>query len=121
MQNRYERQARNEGLLREVNERIERVGQATQEAGLSEDATFEFLCECGRGNGSDITCDEHFEMTLAEYEEVRSQDDRFALVPGHETPKLEQVVRRTERYIVVDKKPDVEKFVEDDPRGASSG
>jgi hypothetical protein len=118
MQNRHERQARNEALLREVNERIEDI---SQEAGLGEDATFEFLCECGQGDGPDVTCDEHFEMTLAEYEEVRSQDDRFALVPGHESPELEEVVRRTERYVIVDKKPEVELFVEDDPRGASSG
>ena len=121
MENRHKRQARNEALLREVNERIEGIGKATQEAGLGEDATFEFLCECGQGNGADITCEEHFEMTLAEYEEVRSQDDRFAVVPGHETPELEDVVRRTERYVIVDKKPEVEPFVEDDPRGASSG
>jgi len=83
MQTRHERQARNEALLREVNEQIECVDQATQEAGLSEDATFEFLCECGRVEGADVSCHEHVEMTLAEYEDVRSQDDRFALVPGH--------------------------------------
>jgi hypothetical protein len=121
MQTRQERQARNEALLREVNEQIERVDQATQEAGLSEDATFEFLCECGRVKGADISCDEHVEMTLAEYEELRSQDDRFALVPGHETPGLEEVVRRTDKYVIVDKKPQAEPFVERDPRGAPSG
>jgi hypothetical protein len=120
MQTRHERQARNEALLREVNEQIERVDQAAQEAGLSEDVTFEFLCECGRAKGADVSCDEHVEMTLAQYEGVRSQDDRFALVPGHESPELEDVVRRTERYVIVDKKPEVELFVEDDPRGASS-
>src|SRR4029450_10557356 len=120
MQSRHERQARNEALLREVNERIERVNQATQEAGLSEDATFEFLCECGRVKGADVSCDEHVEMTLAEYEDVRSQDDRFALVPGHETPELEEVVRRTEKFVIVDKRPEAEQFVANDPRGATS-
>jgi hypothetical protein len=82
MQTRHERQARNEALLRQVNEQIERLDQPTQEAGLSEDVTFEFLCECGQVKGDDVSCEEHVEMTLAEYEEVRSQDDRFALVPG---------------------------------------
>ena len=81
MQTRHERQARNEALLREVNEQIERVDQAAQAAGLSEDASFEFLCECGRVKGADISCDEHVEMTLAEYEGVRSQDDRFGSPP----------------------------------------
>ena len=121
MQTRHQRQARNEALLREVNEQIERVDQTTQEAGLSEDATFEFLCECGRVKGADISCDEHVEMTLAEYEDVRSQDDRFALVPGHETPELEEVVRRTDKFVIVDKNPEAEPIVEDDPRGAPSG
>ena len=121
MQTRHERRARNEALLRQVNEQIERVDQATQESGLSEDATFEFLCECGRVKGADVSCEEHVEMTLAEYEDVRSQDDRFALVPGHETPELEQVVWRTEKYVIVDKKPEAEPFVEGDPRGAPSG
>jgi hypothetical protein len=52
---------------------------------------------------------------------VRSQDDRFALVPGHETPGLEEVIRRTDKYVIVDKKPQAEPFVERDPRGAPSG
>ena len=76
MQTRHELQARNEALLREVNEQIERVDRTAQEAGLSEDASFEFLCECGRVEGADISCDEHVEMTLAEYEDVRSQERR---------------------------------------------
>ena len=120
MQTRHERQARNEALLREVNEQIERVDQAAQDAGLSEDTTFEFLCECGRVKRAGVSCDEHVEMTLAEYEDVRSQDDRFAIVPGHETPGLEEVVQRTDKFVIVDKKPEAELIVDDDPRGAPS-
>jgi hypothetical protein len=59
-------------------------------------------------------------MTLQEYEDVRAQDDRFAVRPGHEMPELEDVVRQTERYVIVDKKPSAEPFVADDPRGAPS-
>jgi hypothetical protein len=59
-------------------------------------------------------------MTVAEYEEIRQQDDRFALLPGHETEELETVLRRTERYVIVDKKPEAESSIEDDPRGASA-
>ena len=69
----------------------------------------------------DDGCEEYVELTLREYEEVRSQDDRFALVPGHETPELEEVVRRTDKFVIVDKKPEAEPIVEDDPRGATSG
>ena len=115
---RLERQARNEALIRQVNEQIERLDKVADPEGLS--LSFEFLCECGAGQGGDVRCAERIEMTLAEYEEVRQQDDRFALVPGHETEGLEDVVRRTERYVVVDKKPEAEPEVEDDPRGASA-
>jgi hypothetical protein len=117
---RLERQARNESLIREMNERIEQLDRAA-EAGLEgEHLVFEFLCECGAGEGGDAGCEEQIEMTVAEYEEVRQQDDRFALLPGHETEELETVLRRTERYVIVDKKPEAESFVEDDPRGAPS-
>ena len=60
-------------------------------------------------------------MTLAEYDHVRAQDDRFALVPGHETDGLEHVVGRNERCVVVDKVDEAEPFVADDPRGRPSG
>jgi hypothetical protein len=103
---RLERQARNEALIREVNERIEPVNRATEVEDLGDEPVrFEFLCECGVGGAEDVGCQERIEMSVAEYEEVRVQNDRFALFPGHETEKLEDVIRRTERFVVVDKKP----------------
>ena len=120
MDERLERQARNEALIREVNERIEQVDKAAEEASLApEEAFFEFLCDCG-GDDSDMSCVEHVQMTIEEYEQVRSQDDRFAVYPGHEQEELEWVVARNERFVVVDKRPLAERFVEDDPRGAPS-
>jgi hypothetical protein len=121
VESRLDRQARNEALIREVNERIERLDRIAEEARLGDDPErFEFLCECGAGGDEDIACDERIEMTVAEYEEIRRQDDRFALVPGHESEELEDVIRRTDRFVVVDKKPAAEPFVDDDPRGAPS-
>jgi hypothetical protein len=120
MNRRLEQHARNEALMREVNERIEKVDKAAEEAtdlGRGQ-MHFDFLCECG--NGSAAGCAEHIEMTLEEYEEVRSEDDRFALYPGHEDEALERVIRRTEKFVIVDKKAAAEPFVEDDPRGAPS-
>jgi hypothetical protein len=114
MEERLERQARNEGLIREVNERIDAI--VKDDPIWDEDGFFDFLCECGRAGG----CDAVVELTLAEYEEVRTQDDRFAVYPGHETPALENVITRNERWVLVDKVADAEPFVEDDPRGASS-
>jgi hypothetical protein len=121
MDKRLERTARNEALIREVNERIEKVDKAAEEASFAPEETFfEFLCECGGDDASDIGCEERLQMTIQEYEKVRSQDDRFAVYPGHEQEELEWVAARNERFVVVDKRPVAEPFVEDDPRGAPS-
>lgn len=117
---RHEQRARNEALVRRVNEQIERVDQTAEDSGLAgEQATFEFLCECGRAE-EEIACEAHVEMTLDEYELVRAQDDRFALVPGHEDAALEDVAQRTDRFVIVDKKPAAEPFVDNDVRGSPS-
>jgi hypothetical protein len=121
MHERLERKARNEALIREVNERIEQVDKAAEAASVApEEAFFEFLCECGGDEAGDIGCEEHIQMTIREYEQVRSQNDRFAVCPGHEKKALEWVVARNARFVVVDKRPMAEPFVEDDPRGAPS-
>jgi hypothetical protein len=120
MDRRLERKARNEALVREVNERIADVDKVAHERNLASDQEFfEFLCECG-GDASDFACEERVQMTINEYEEVRSQDDRFAVAPGHDTDVLEWVVRRTDRFVIVDKRPAAEPFVADDPRAAPS-
>ena len=104
MDAREERSARNEALLREVNERIEEVGERLQI--LPDDESLEFRCECGRDD-----CEVFVSMTVREYEHVRAENDRFAVVPGHEDEEIERVVERRERYVVVDKLPEAERLV----------
>jgi hypothetical protein len=121
LDSRLARQARNEAQVREINERIESFDRSLEKQGYSDGLmTFEFHCECGAGGGNVAGCEEQVEMTLKEYEEVRAQNDRFVVRPGHETPELEDTVRRTEEYVIVDKKPSAEPLVADDPRGAPS-
>ena len=85
-----ERAARNQSLFREVNERIEDLSHST---------TFpSFICEC-----ADENCDETIPLTLEEYEQVRSDANRFAVLPGHELPAVERVLEATPRYLVVAK------------------
>lgn len=118
MDERFERQARNEALVREVNERMSALDRGAAGSGAVDGtASFGFHCECGRSGG----CPEMVWMTLAEYEIVRSQDDRFTLTPGHETDLLEHVVKKNARYVIVDKVDEAEPLVADDPRGRSSG
>jgi hypothetical protein len=99
-----ERTARNEALWRDVNDRIDEVDEAMRV--LPDDSLLSFHCECGRED-----CEERVSLTPPEYHEVRSQRDRFALVPGHENKAFERTVIRTDRYIVVDKLPAAEPLV----------
>ena len=111
---RFARQARNEALFREVNDRIAALGDRGQ--AWSPEGT-DFLCECGEEGG----CGKRVRVPLDVYERVRSQDDRFVVRPGHETPEIEHAIEWTNMYVVVDKIPAAEPFVADDPRGAPSG
>lgn len=57
-----------------------------------------FVCECGN-----VECAETIEVTLAEYEAVRSQPTLFLIVPGHETDDFTRVLEQNERFAVVEK------------------
>ncbi len=114
LEERFRRQARNEALFREVNERIAQLGEDAQ--AWSPGGLVEFLCECGVEGG----CGERIRMPLDVYETVRAQDDRFAVRPGHETIELERAVEWTDEYVIVDKVNAAEPLVADDPRGAPS-
>jgi hypothetical protein len=94
-------------VLRAVNEEIAGPGERA-DGWADPQQTFSFECECGKGDG----CDGSILMTLAEYERVRSQQDRFAVLPGHQTDEIEQVVEQSERYVIVDKRDEFEPLVE---------
>ena len=94
MSEREERIARTEALFRDVNERI----AESAERFCARDA--EFVCECG-----DPGCVERVPATLEQYEDVRSNGTTFMVVPGHEIPSVERVVKRPHLRLTV-----VEKF-----------
>jgi hypothetical protein len=93
---RDERLAGNEALFREVNERVAEVATHLLEA--DGDGGIHFTCECGHAG-----CTEPMLMSLVEYGAIRSRATRFAVVPGHEEPEIENVVERHPNYLVVDK------------------
>ena len=97
----------NEAVFREINEGIER-GQWPGE----EDAPISFRCECAR-----LGCNELLELSVREYERVRSNPRRFLVLPGHERLEVEVVVERRPGYLVVEKFDQAaDKAVETDPR-----
>ena len=56
-------------------------------------------------------------LPLAAYEEIRQDSRLFFVVPGHEVPEAEDVVRKGDGYFVVRKHVDVADITEQgDPR-----
>jgi hypothetical protein len=77
-----------------VNERVNAINEGFGQP-LPET---EFVCECGLNS-----CTERVRMTLATYEELRSNPTHFAVRPGHQLPDVETVVEEHEGYVVVEK------------------
>jgi hypothetical protein len=102
-----QRVAMNEATFRKVNEGME-VGQDPS-------GVLTFVCECGR-----LGCNKLIQLTRAEYEAVRQNPRRFAILEGHEIPEAEQIVERHDRYVVVEKAgdPEAEIVEHTDPRRA---
>ena len=67
------RVGKNEALFREVNERIRSVSEDWAKGDRT--SRIEFVCECSRES-----CFETVGLTVAEYEEVRSDPRRFLIV-----------------------------------------
>lgn len=102
-----ERIGTNESVFRQVNEGIER-GQWPGE----EESPVGFRCECAR-----LGCNELLELSVREYEDVRTHPRRFMVMPGHERVDVELVVERHPGYLVVEKLDQAgETAVENDPR-----
>ena len=95
MDERQERIAKNETVFRAANREIE---QAEALEGGGPDGFLEVLCECGQDG-----CNGLISLTIADYEGVHTQKDRFVVLPRHESPELERVVEARSGYFVVDK------------------
>jgi len=102
-----ERVASNEATFRRINESVESDYAETNYAGL-----IGFLCECGHSD-----CEETIQMNRREYESVRTNPRRFAVIGDHAIGTTEDIVEGHQRYAVVEKHEDVADLVErSDPR-----
>jgi hypothetical protein len=102
---REERIAKNETVFRAANREIE---QAEGDAGP--EAQIEVLCECGRPGCSGVIA-----LTVADYDGVHTQADRFVVLPGHESPEIERVVEERVGYLVIDKFGEAEDIAQGEP------
>jgi hypothetical protein len=93
-----DRRAENEALFREINERVSRMRDQAGESLGDADDLLDFLCECARQD-----CLEKLQMTLTEYERVRSVPTDFVVAPGHQVAEIERILSENERFTVVRK------------------
>jgi len=93
---RAERVAKNEILFRQVNERILAIENDRWRVD-----PVDFMCECGN-----MECTRVVQISVDDYERLRSDASHFGVIPGHELLEVEQVVERHETYLVVEKEGD---------------
>ena len=88
------RAAKNEISLRKYNEQVEERRRRIKPS------LAEWLCEC-----FDENCAQPVKMSMEEYEAVRADAKHFLVAPGkeHVSPSIEHVLRREERYWIVEK------------------
>jgi len=85
-----QRFARNQSIFREANERLREVADPSL-------APAHYVCECSRAE-----CSETMNLSLADYDAIRSTPNAFVIAPGHE--RLERVVEDdNERFMLVEK------------------
>jgi hypothetical protein len=97
---REQRAAFNEALCRQLNERkAEWIKHGLPAAG--------FRCEC-----ETMHCGSRFKLSPEHWAEARSQDDRFAVAPGHFDPRVEVVVKEYPEFWLVEKRGEAEEIVE---------
>ena len=93
------RAAKNQSLLREVNERIEQLAPGTSMFDeLQRSRPVDLTCEC-----MDETCTDRVTLTVAEYEAIRADSNMFFVRPGHDVPEVERIVREEPNYVVIAK------------------
>jgi hypothetical protein len=86
------RQARNQGLFREVNERIADLSAGMAAEGHSQ----QFICECGQ-----LGCMQQIELPLSVYARLRELPHAFVVLVGHEDLEQEKVLERGEGFLIV--------------------
>ena len=106
-----ERVGKNEAIFREINERIQELNRSFS---FGDDDITDYVCEC-----SDQSCFVSVELTLGEFEDVRSEPTHFLIAPGHAWhPGVEIVVRFNDRFHVVEKRGDAGEVAEEADPGS---
>jgi hypothetical protein len=81
-----------QALRRSVNERTRSVTNA------SASEMMEVFCECGR-----VRCARRVRIAIAAYDDVRTMEQRYVVLAGHEDDRAELLVARKNGYLVVER------------------
>jgi hypothetical protein len=100
------RLAENEVIFRQANEKavktLEVISKQEAEEKVNNthngDLTLYFYCEC-----ADDKCKERIKLTTSNYKNIHNQSNIFIIIPGHELPEIEKVVKQFPDYFVVQK------------------
>ena len=95
---RLERATKNEQTFQSYNARRADIEES---GGTPDDEAVPFVCECDQPK-----CWTAIEIPLGEYERAVEAPDRFVVVPGHEDPAVEVVVKIRKNFLIVSK-PDL--------------
>lgn len=102
--------AENEVVFRHANERVissitelKAVAAEDGQQAMVEDTgldkiPLQFICECVKD-----TCRKRISLTLQEYQKYHRNKRQFVVFPGHNNPKIERVVKKTDTHMVVKK------------------
>lgn len=95
MSERQAQDARNQTIFREMNEWTRENNEARLGHGRLTDI---YLCEC-----SDGACTDPIDLTIEEYEAIRSSPTTFAIALNHENPEIDRVISEHDGYAEVEK------------------
>jgi hypothetical protein len=91
---REERIAQNEAAGRGINEKIEQAHGSPPP-----DRFIRIVCECGYEK-----CDAFIELTMDEYQRIRSDPRQFCVVKEHVIQEVEDTVLKADRFTIVSKR-----------------
>ena len=105
---REERTAKNEAVVREINEVIQQA-----HASAPHSSFMHIVCECGYEK-----CESIIALTKDEYERIRSDPRQFCVIEEHVIQDIEAIVEENDRFAIVAKRQGTpaEVAIRTDPR-----
>jgi hypothetical protein len=85
----------NEIIFREANRNIQ---QFIEETTGKKNAKVRFYCEC-----SNMGCKQRINISISQYGAAHRNEKQFIVVPGHEIPSIEKVIKTSAGYSLVEK------------------